>query len=348
MMNRRSFARVLTLTAAGSAVASPLHAAHSRRSAVRTIKPRRLSEGDTVGMVLPASATFERDRIKLGQEQLEALGLKVELGKHVYDRHGYLAGTDEDRAADINRMFADERIDGIVAYTGGWGSPRLLPLLDYDVIRRNPKVFVGFSDITALLVAIQQKTGLITFHGPVAASTFEKYSVENFRKVVMEAQPAGVLAPPPKRADVLVERVNRITRIAGGKASGQLTGGNLTLVAATMGTPYEIETEGKILFLEDRGEELYRIDRMLTQLHLGGKLSRLAGFVFGRCTDCTFKGPGFSLEDLLFERFEQLGIPAISGLSFGHIEQKLTLPLGVRATLDGDAGTLSLDEAAVS
>jgi len=312
------------------------------------MRPKRLNEGDTVGMVLPASAAFERDRIALGREQLEAIGLKVVLGKHVYDRHGYLAGKDEDRAEDINRMFADDQIDGIVAYTGGWGSPRLLPLLDYDLIRRKPKVFIGFSDITALLIAIQQKTGLITFHGPVAASTFESYSVENMRRVVMNAEPAGLLTAPPKKIDALVERVNRITKLAGGKASGLLTGGNLTLVAATMGTPYEIETEGKILFLEDTGEELYRIDRMLTQLHLGGKLKNLAGFVFGRCTDCTFKGPTFSLEDLLLERFAKLGVPALSGLSFGHIEQKLTLPLGVRATLDADAGTLSLDEPAVS
>jgi len=318
------------------------------KTEIRIVRPRRLSEGDTVGMVLPASATFERDRIDLGREQLEAIGLKVVLGKHVYDRHGYLAGTDEDRAADINRMFADDSIDGIFAYTGGWGSPRLLPLLDYDMIRRNPKVFIGFSDITALLVAIHQRTGLVTFHGPVAASTFENYSIDNMRRVLMNAEPAGLLASPAKRSEILVERVNRITKLAGGKASARLTGGNLTLVAATMGTPYEIDTDGKILFLEDTGEELYRIDRMLTQLHLGGKLKNLAGFAFGRCTDCTFKGPTFSLEDLLLERFAKLGVPALSGLSFGHIEQKLTLPLGVRATLDADAGTLSLDEPAVS
>lgn len=347
-MNRRSFAQLLTLTAAGGAISSVSAATTNQPTSLSTVKPKRLKEGDTVGMVLPASATFERDRIALGREQLEAIGLKVVLGKHIYDRHGYLAGRDEDRAADINTMFADDQIDGIFAFTGGWGSPRLLPLLDYDLIRRNPKVFVGFSDITALLVAIQQRTGLVTFHGPVAASTFENYSVENFRRVVMRAEPAGLLAPPQRKSDVLVERVNRITKLAAGKASAQLTGGNLTLVAATMGTPYEIETDGKILFLEDTSEELYRIDRMLTQLHLGGKLRKLAGFVFGRCTDCTIKGPSFSLEDLLLERFAKLGIPALSGLSFGHIEQKLTLPLGVRATLDADAGTLSLDEAAVS
>ncbi|HEX6096106.1 MAG TPA: LD-carboxypeptidase [Thermoanaerobaculia bacterium] len=339
MIDRRDFARLATL----AATALSVRAAPARPRAV--VKPKRLAEGDTVGLVLPASNTFEADDIQLAKEQLEAIGLKVAIGAHAYDRHGYFAGRDRDRADDINRMFADDRIAGIVCYTGGWGSPRVLPYLDYDLISRKPKVLLGFSDITALLNAVTQRTGLVTFHGPVGASTIEPYSLENFRRVVMSPEPAGLLAPPPKKATELVDRTNRILRLHPGKATGRLAGGNLTLLASLMGTPYEIETDGAILFAEDVREEVYRVDRMLTQLALGGKFDRMAGFAFGRCTDC--KANVFSLEDILRDRFSAGPAPALSGLSFGHIEQKLTLPIGVMARLDADAGTLEVLEGAV-
>lgn len=341
MINRRSFARLATLAAA--AAATPASAAPARPRTI--VKPKRLAEGDTVGMVLPASLTTEADDIQLAKEQLEAIGLKVAIGAHAYDRHGYFAGTDRDRADDVNRMFADDRIAGVVCYTGGWGSPRVLPYLDYDLIARKPKVLIGYSDITALLNAVHQRTGLVTFHGPVAASTIEPYSLDNFRRVVMSPEPAGLLAPPPKKATELVDRSNRVLRLHPGKATGRLAGGNLTLLATLMGTPYEIETDGAILFAEDVREEVYRVDRMLTQLALGGKFARMAGFVFGRCTDC--KAETFSLEDILRDRFQAGPAPAISGLSFGHIEQKLTLPVGALARLDADAGTLEVLEGAV-
>ncbi|HUP45585.1 MAG TPA: LD-carboxypeptidase [Thermoanaerobaculia bacterium] len=343
-MNRRSFARLVGLSAAGIVANAR---AVTRPAAARIIKPRRLEEGDTVGLVLPASNTMQADSIAFAREQLEAIGFEVRTGRHVYDRHGYFAGTDRDRAADVTRMFADREIDGIFAYTGGWGTPRILPLLDYDLIARNPKVLIGFSDITALLNAIHQRTGLVTFHGPFAGSTLNPYSVDHFRRVVMDDEPAGLLEPPDKRPNELVDRVNRILRLAPGKATGRLAGGNLTLLAATMGTPYEIDTTGAILFLEDVDEAVYRIDRMLTQLALAGKFDRAAGVVFGRCSNCDSSRSAFSLEDILRDRFGSLPIPAISGLSFGHIENKLTLPIGVQATLDADAGTLSIDEAAV-
>lgn len=344
MINRRDFARILPATAAALAIAP--QAAPATRPARRTIKPRRLSEGDTVGLVLPASAAFEADDISFAREQLEAIGLKVVIGPHAYDRHGYFAGTDRDRADDVNRMFADDRIAGIVCYTGGWGSPRTLPYLDFDLITRKPKVLVGFSDITALLNAITQRTGLITFHGPTGSSTWESYTVENFRKVVMTPEAAGIVPQPQKKPTELVDRTNRILRLSPGKASGPLAGGNLTMLASLMGTPYEIESDGAILLLEDVREELYRIDRMLTQLALGGKFERMAGLAFGRCTQCSYSGPTLSLEQILRDRFGS-GAPALSGLSFGHIEQKMTLPIGAQATLDADGGVLSIDEAAV-
>jgi muramoyltetrapeptide carboxypeptidase len=342
MRDRRSFARLLSLATAVAAVSAPASRAATAR---RIVKPKRLVEGDTVGLVLPASAELAADDVQIAKEQMELLGFKVVIGAHALDRQGYFAGKDRDRADDVNRMFADDRIAGVVCYTGGWGSPRILPYLDYDLIARKPKVLIGYSDITAMLNAIHQRTGLVTFHGPVGSSVFDVYTQENFRRVLMTAEPAGELALPPKKTDVLVDRVNRIVKLAPGKATGRLAGGNLTMLTALMGTPYEIDTKGAILFLEDIREDLYRIDRMLTQLALGGKLDDMAGMVFGRCTEC--KNPAVSLEDVLRDRFSTLAKPAISGLAFGHIEQKLTLPIGVSAMLDADAGTLTVNEAAV-
>jgi muramoyltetrapeptide carboxypeptidase len=345
MIDRRDFARLSLTAVAATALAQP--ATPQPRGSAPILKPKALKAGDTVGLVLPATAAFEADEIAFARDQLVALGFNVVIGAHAYDRWGYFAGHDRDRADDINRMFADDKVAGVFCYTGGWGSPRVLPYLDYDLIARKPKVIIGFSDITALLNAIHKRTGLVVFHGPVAASTLEPYTLENFKRVVMNAAPAGELARPNKKPNELVDRTNRIVKLAGGKATARLVGGNLTMVATLMGTPFELETTGRIFFLEDVHEEPYRIDRMLTTLALAGKFDRIAGFVWGRCSDCAMKGPSFSIEDILQDRFGAAAYPAMSGLSFGHIEQKLTLPIGAVATLDADHATLSLDEAAV-
>jgi len=341
MWNRREFAQLAAL----SVVAAGVRGAESPR---QSIKPKALAAGDTVGLVVPATAAATMDEIAFAKDQLEAIGFKVVLGKHVYDRWGYFAGRDRDRAADINAFFADDTIAGVVCYTGGWGSPRILPYLDYDLIARKPKVLIGYSDITALLNAVHQRSGIVTFHGPVGGSTFEPYTLENFKRVVMTATPAGALPTPSKKPNELIDRTNRIVKLAPGKGRGRLAGGNLTMIASMMGTPYELDTAGALVFLEDTHEEPYRIDRMLTQLALGGKFDHIAGFMWGRCTDCEPKGTSFSLEEILRDRFGSLGVPAIAGLSFGHIEQKLTLPIGVMATLDGDAGTVTIEDAAVA
>ena len=349
MWNRREFARLASLTAAAMSMGTAAPPAAPAPSATRRspARPKRLAAGDTVGLVVPASAAPTMDDIAFAKDQLEAIGLKVTLGKHVYDRWGYFGGHDRDRAADINAFFADDTIAGVVCYTGGWGSTRVLPYLDYDLIARKPKVLIGYSDITALINAVYKRSNVVTFHGPVGASTFEPYTLENFRRGVMTATPAGLLAPPSKRPNELVDRMNRVVRLAPGKASGRLVGGNLTMVSSVMGTPFEIDTAGVVVFLEDTHEEPYRVDRMLTQLALGGKFNGIAAFLWGRCTDCEPKGSSFSLEEILRDRFATVGVPALSGLSFGHIEQKLTLPIGVMATIDADAGTVTIDEAAV-
>jgi muramoyltetrapeptide carboxypeptidase len=347
-MNRRDFVRTATAAGAALTVAPAIAQSSLRdtRSLPKTIKPPRLVAGDTVGVVLPASAEFETHELGLGTDQVRALGFEPKLGAHAAEKHGYFAGTDEKRAADINAMFADPKVKGMFA-SGGWGSPRVLPLLDYEMIRKNPKVLIGFSDVTALLNTIRQKTGLVTFHGPSAFSNFDPWTIENLKRAVMSPEPAGTISNPPKPESALVQRRYRTYTIRGGRARGTIVGGNLTLLAALMGTPYEIETDGAIFFLEEVREAIYRVDRMITQLALGGKLARVAGVVFGYCSECPADRSSFSLEEVLRDHFTRLGVPVFAGLAFGHIEQKLTLPIGLPATIDADAGTVTIEEGAV-
>jgi muramoyltetrapeptide carboxypeptidase len=298
--------------------------------------------------VLPASQAFEASTIDLAREQLEAFGFRVLVAAHARAKHGYLAGTDAERAADLMAMFENPDVAGIICFRGGWGTPRLLPLLDFAKIAKNPKPLVGYSDITALLNAIHQQTGLVTFHGPIAGSNLRPFNRESLRRVVMSTEPIGTLGNPEKDEDDLVNRSYRTVTFVPGRATGPLVGGNLTLLCALMGTPWEVDTEGAILLLEDVEEELYRVDRMLTQLAQGGKLAKAAGIVFGYCTDCPVEGPSFSLEELLHQHVGSVGVPAMAGLAFGHREKQLTLPIGLTATLDAAAGTLTFDEAAVT
>lgn len=346
MIDRRTMTGLLA--GAGLAAATGVGRAQAAPAGRRgVVKPKRLREGSRVGLVLPASMAFEASTIDRAKRQLEAIGLEVVLGENVRARHGYFAGTDEQRAADVSRMFADPAIDGVYCYTGGWGCPRILPHLDWDTIAANPKVLIGYSDVTSLLNPVHQETGLVTFHGPVAASNIRPWTLEQLKRVVFSAERIGVLENPPKEDKELVDRDYRILPIREGRATGPIVGGNLTMLASQMGTPWEIETEGAILVLEDIHEAYYRVDRMLTQLGQGGKLAAAAGVVFGYCTDCPTDAPSFSLEQILFDHFERLGVPAVAGLTFGHIRDQLTLPIGLEATLDATAGTLAFDEAAV-
>ncbi len=315
-----------------------------------TIKPQRLRKGDTVGLIAPASNTWENEDIHFASDILASLGFRVKRGERLFDRRGYLAGEDRDRAADLNRMFADPEVRGLFALRGGYGSMRILPYLDYDAIAKNPKALVGYSDITALLCAIHRHTGLICFHGPIAAQSFTDYTLAEFKHALMEPlAPRALGAPPPFEAgEGKAERENRVTRLVPGKARGRLAGGSLTLLTALMGTPYEPDFQDRILVLEDVGEKPYRVDRMLTHLWLTGKLDQLAGLVFGKFTDgAPSGGRSLSLEEIFTERARQLGKPAMRGLMFGHVDDQTTLPIGAEAELDADAGTLTLLETAV-
>ena len=316
------------------------------------IRPRRLSPGQTVGLVAPSSAPNEPEDIRFAVEVLESLGFRVRPGAHVFDRQGYLAGADATRAADLNTMFADDGIDAIWCVRGGYGASRILPMLDYDRMRRSPKALIGFSDITSLHMALHTQADLVSFHGPVAWRAFTPYTLHEWKHVLCETNvPVRLGAPPAfELREGQVDRKNRVMTLVPGRVRGRLVGGNLCLMAHLTGTRYAPDLRGAILFLEDVDEPYYRIDRFLTQLWLSGSLDGVAGVVFGKFTRCE---PSASfvqnrvLEDILAERCRTLRVPAISGFMVGHVDDQTTLPIGCLAELDADAGTLTLLEAGV-
>jgi muramoyltetrapeptide carboxypeptidase len=314
-----------------------------------TLKPPRLKAGDTVGLINPAGATFHPEDVVVAGETLAALGLKMKTGKHLLDRYGYLAGSDEARASDINEMFSDPDVSALLTLRGGWGCNRLLDLLDYKTIASNPKILMGYSDITSLLLAMNAKTGLVTFHGPVGTSTWNEYSTAYVRKLLFNAEIFG-MENPREMGDNLTQTKDRILTINGGIARGKLLGGNLSVLTAMVGSQYLPDFKNNILFLEEVGEDIYRVDRMLTQLKLAGILDEISGFVFGKCSNC---GPGkgygsLTLEELLDDHIKPLGIPAWYGAMIGHIENKFTIPLGIDTEINADSGKISLLEPAVS
>ncbi len=314
----------------------------------KLLKPHRLMPGQLIGIAAPASPPNEPESIRFGIETVESMGFRVKPAAHLFDRSGYLAGDDATRAADLNALFADESVDAIFCVRGGYGSSRLLPLLDYDAIRSNPKVLLGYSDITALLLSIYHKTGLVTFHGPIAGQTFSPYTLAEFKKVLLAPQPPVLIAAPPpfERGEGRVEKENRITRLVPGKVQGRLLGGNLSLVSHLIGTPYMPDLSGAILFLEDVSEAIYSVDRMLTQLWLSGDLQKVAGIAFGKFSELRSSEwlQNRLLEDVLAERARALHIPAVMGLMIGHVGDQTTVPLGCLAELDASTGTLALLE----
>ncbi|MBL4932790.1 S66 peptidase family protein [Clostridium paridis] len=307
------------------------------------VKPKTLKKGDTVGIVSPATGV-DKSHIWRSIKTFESWGLKVKVGKHAYDNYYYLAGTDDDRAEDLNEFFADTSINAIFCSQGGYGSPRIVNALDYDMIRKNPKIFIGYSDITALHLAIYKKTGLTTFHGPSATGIYGEYATEYrlryLYKALFSEEPIGQI----KMAD----QDKYLVKVTKGRASGKTIGGNLSLICELIGTPYEIDTKGKMLFFEEVGSDIQDIDSRLTQLLNTGKLQSAAGIIIGECTDCETDvfDKGRSLENLIFDRIGNLGIPAIWGLPIGHTHDLATIPIGVNASLDAAKGEFSILETA--
>jgi muramoyltetrapeptide carboxypeptidase len=315
------------------------------------LKPRVLRPGDTVGLITPSTYVADPDKLVLVERTIKHFGLKMKMGANVRKRTGYLGGSVQERLDDLHAAFSDPDVNAVFAIRGGYGSPQLLDRINYSLIRSHPKIFLGYSDITAMHLAIQRKAGLVTFHGPVTLSRFSGYTQDHLRKALFETAPVGSVTNPPETNDLRPEHLLRTIRP--GTARGPLMGGNLTLIAATMGTPYQIDTRGKILFLEDVGEQPYSIDRMLTQLRLAGKLDAAAGVVFGECSECeprefkpSFEST-FSLGEVLDNILGGLKIPVMTGLTIGHTADQLTLPLGVMASMDAGKGELIIEESGV-
>jgi muramoyltetrapeptide carboxypeptidase len=283
-------------------------------------------------------------------ELCTALGYEPVPGRNTYSRSGYFAGTDDQRLADLNGSLQDPAIDAVWCVRGGYGSIRLLDQVDYGAMAQRPKALIGFSDATALLNAVTRLTGVATFHGPVARASMPAFSRHHFERVLTASQAPGRLGRIPQPEDVLVPQENRIVTLCRGVAEGPLAGGNLTLLQCLIGTPYFPELTGAVLFLEDVGEDLYRIDRMLAHLRLIGALRRLAGMVIGRFTQIKRSGGdgAMGFDEVLANYLEPLGIPVAYGFPVGHIDEQWTLPLGIQARLDADAGELELLEPAVT
>jgi muramoyltetrapeptide carboxypeptidase len=313
------------------------------------IKPAKLSKSDTLALVTPGSYITE-DELQQSMDNLQQLGFNAVYSNKLLLQNGYFSATDAERANDLMGMFKRKDVNGIVCARGGYGCARILPLLDYDVIKSNPKVLIGYSDVTALHLGIFKKTGLITFHGPVGTSTFNDFTKEYFDKVLLNPQKDTLLINSTNVED---ENIYGVTTLVNGEGEGILTGGNLSIVVSLIGTEFDIETKNKIIFLEEIGEEPYRIDRMLTQMIQAGKFDNAAGVAMGIFRNCESKldNPSFekslTLMEVLQDRLGNLKIPVVYGMSFGHVKDKFTLPVGVNVKLNADEQTIVLLESAV-
>lgn len=336
-INRRQFITTLGVSSFLTQIAPAI--AKNTISPLTIIKPPRLKIGDTIGLISPAGIIENQD-IEDAKATFKKLGLNIKTGTHILDRHGYLAGTDINRAKDIHLMFTDPSVKAIMAMRGGWGCNRILPLLNYPLLSSHPKIIIGYSDITSLLLAINARSRLITFHGGVATSTWNKFTVDYFQRILFD----GELLTMENSSNP----EGNIEKITPGKAQGKLIGGNLSVMAAMIGSAYLPSWHNNILFVEDIGEDVYRIDRMLTQLKNAGILNQISGFIFGQCTNCQVAAqPSFTLKQILQQHIQPLNIPAWYGSMIGHVKDKFTIPIGLKVEIDADYGTIKMLEASV-
>lgn len=335
-MQRRKFIQKSTLALGGLSLLS----SHVFASQIilGSNKASRLKSGDKVGVITPGSALKPED-FDRALENIRLLGLDPVPSTFANQRYGFLGGTDYQRLSDLHEVFKNDEIKGVVCARGGYGSARIISNIDYSIIRRNPKVIIGFSDITALLNAVYQKTGLICFHGPVGASEFTEFTKSEFQKIIMNGDKLSL------NADGYA--------IKEGKANGKLVGGNLSLITAMAGTRNEINFNGKIAFIEEVGESPYRIDRMLTQLIESGGLNNAKGIAFGSFAGCDVdpKDPEyeikFKLNQVLANRCSRLSIPVYYGFDFGHVADNATIPVGLNVEFDASLGSIKSTESAV-
>ena len=327
-------------------MATILHSRKTLKIPLPNILPKGLKEHNHLGLVAPAGRIYSDDEYQNILKNLSSLGFNVIEGKHTRSAHGYLAGYDHQRVSDLNDMIINPKIDIIMALRGGWGSNRLLPLINFEVIKKYPKIIIGFSDITSLLLAIYSQTGLVTFHGPVARSSWTINTKKWFFNV-LSASPSKKLVL--KRTSLPITSYHRFT-IYQGQAKGRLLGGNLSVMVSMLGSPYLPSFKDGILFLEEIGEEYYRIDRMFSSLKLSGILDRLKGFIFGYCTSCvpSTTSDNLSLKQIIMDYISPLRIPAWVGFPIGHEKDNLTLPIGAKVQIDSTLQTITLLESVVA
>ncbi len=313
---------------------------------MKLVKPKKLNKSDVIGIISPASSPHDLEKIDKGTKYLEKLGYRVEVGKHVGKNHGYLAGTDEERLEDLHAMFKNKAVKAIINVRGGYGSGRLLDKINYNLIKQNPKIFVGYSDITALQMAFLRKTGLVTFAGPMVAVDFsakkvDPFTEEVFWKTITSSKKIGKITNPQN------ERFYHLTK---GRGEGTLVGGNLALLTSIMGTAYQPDFTNTILLLEDIGEEPYRIDRMFYQLKHANVFKKAKGIVLGRFVDCYLKdksNPSLTLNDVISDYFEHLKIPVLYNVKHGHIKQNITIPWGLKTKVNASRCFIEITESAV-
>ena len=339
------------VAASAATVALPAASqASASGAAPRILKPPRLKPKALVGLIASGGIVTDA-QVQESVTNLEGQGFSVRVGRNIRAAHGGYAGTVQQRLEDLHGMFADREVAAIWQVRGGSGCIHLLPHIDYGLLRKRPKILIGTSDITALHLAMLRHAGLVTFHGPVGSSTFSEFSVSQMLPVLMEPAANRVLLMAEENlargADAPMYRPRVFRK---GTAEGRLVGGNLSLVSALVGTPYSIQGTGHLLFLEEIGEAPYRVDRMLTQLQLARVSTQARGIILGvflRC-EATDGAPSLTLAETLEERMAQVKGPSAYGYSFGHIPNKVTLPVGIRARFDTDARTITLLEPAVS
>ncbi|MFD2203033.1 S66 peptidase family protein [Shivajiella indica] len=339
-MNKRNFLKTLGISLGSLPLFSSISIPSEEAG---TTLPNPLKKGDKVGLISPSAATSERIQFQFAKEALEALGFEVKLGENLKNRRGHLAGTDEERANDLNSMFSDAEIKAVICIRGGSGAARILPLIDYKAIRKNPKPILGYSDITALHNAIHAKTGLITFHGPNGSGSWNSFNVKQFESMFFNRE-LMTFENEVVKGDDLVVKQNRIQTLRSGTAKGKILGGNLTVLTSLSGTPFLPDFKNSILFIEDIGEDPYKIDRMMSTLKLNGTLEKIRGFIFGQCTDCNPSGGygSLTLDDILDDYILPLNIPAYKGAMIGHVAKQFIVPIGAEVEMDADSGTFRL------
>jgi len=305
------------------------------------IIPKKLKKGDTIGLITP-SGIITQEQLKEIVSKLQSFGYKVYYKPSILSEFGYLAGTDTERAEELMHMFENKDVDAVMCARGGYGAIRILDLIDYELIKANPKVFIGYSDITAYITAFRQKTGLVAFHGPMGVSEFNDFTTESFKEIICNSE-NNHQYPYERENDTKNNSEFDFYTINGGKAEGELIGGNMSVLASMVGSNFEPSFEGKIVFLEEIDERPYKVDRMLTQLIQATDLKKAAGIVFGWFKGCdNDEKPSFLLKDLLIQLIKPLEIPAVYGFPFGHTDNIMTIPAGVEARFNADKKTLKL------